>query len=102
MISVAVLNMNPVTASAIFMLIAAIATCIIIYTVMVYKKEKKQKNTLLKQIEEVLSLITLIIYFAISFTTMAWHLTWIIWIIFGLVMEIIKLIFMLKGDNNEE
>ena len=105
MISIPVLNMNPVVGSAIFILICGIATCILIYSRIMYKKEKteaeKKKDKHYKQIEDIVSLITVIIYLAISFITMAWHITWFIWLIYALVMEIVKLILSLRGNNNE-
>ena len=97
MITIPVFMMNPIVASSIFLLICGIATYVIVYTCMVYKTEKTKKeekeSKLIKQIDSILSIFTLIIYFALSFTTMAWHITWIIWIIYALVIEIIKLIF---------
>lgn len=104
MITVAALNMNPVISSGIFLLICGIGTSIIVYTCIVYKKEKKEKkeDKLLKKIDGVVSMIFLTIYLLVSFITMAWYITWIIWIIYALVIEIIKLILMLRGDNNEE
>lgn len=105
MISIPVLNMNPVVGSAIFLLICGVSTCILIYSRIMYKKEKlkeeKKENKLYKQIEEIIGLITLIIYMAISFITMAWHITWFIWLIYALVMEIVKLILSLRGENDE-
>mgnify|MGYP007005558589 CR=1 FL=1 len=43
--------------------------------------------------------ILLVIYFIVSFTTMAWHITWILFIINVLIEEIVKLIFSLKGGK---
>lgn len=106
MITIPVMRMNPIVSSSIFLIICGIATYIIIYTCMTYKTKKtkveEQESKLLKQIDGVVSTITLIIYLYISFTTMAWHITWILWIIDGLIMQIIKLIFMLGRKENEE
>lgn len=106
MISVPVLMINPVIAAAIFLLICGITTFFIIYTCIVYKEHKTEKEIkekkLIKQIEKVLSLVALIIYLFISFTTMAWHITWLIWVAYALIMEIIKLIISLRGDENEK
>ena len=70
-----------------------------------FKKEKteaeKKKDKRYKQIEDIAGLITVIIYLAISFITMAWHITWFIWLIYALLMEIVKLILSLRGDSNE-
>lgn len=106
MISVPVLTMNPVIAAAVMLIIFGIATFLIVYTCIIYKNKKTAKeeheSKIIKQIKMIISLITLIIYLTISFTTMAWHVTWILWIIAFLIGEIIKLIFMLKGDENEK
>ena len=106
MISIPVMNMNPIVASALFLLIWGIATSIIIYVCIKYKKIKTAKETeadkLRKQISGVVAIFVTIIYLIISFQTMAWHLTWIIWIIFGLFEEILKLIFMLRGYKDEK
>lgn len=97
---------SPILGFCIFLIIIAVATGIIVYNSIVNKKEKheltKEEKTI-KQINEIISIISVIIYFLVSFITMAWHITWIIFIINGLIEEIVKLIFMLKGgDKNEE
>ena len=105
MITVAALNMDPVIASGIFLLICGIATCIIVYTQIMFKKTPTEKEVkekkLFKQIEDIAAIITVIIYLLISFITGAWHITWIIWIIYALVIEIIKLVLSLRGDKDE-
>jgi len=101
-ISIPVLKINPIIGFAISFLIAGIGTCIIIYSSIVYKtKKKEEENPIVKKIDEIVSIITTIIYFIISFTTMMWHITWIIFLIYALIMEIIKLIFSLRGKENE-
>jgi transcriptional regulator with XRE-family HTH domain len=106
MISIPVLNFDPIVSSAIFLTICGIATYYIIYTCIVFKEKKTKqeirKNKLRKQIESILAIITTIIYLLISFATMAWNITWIIWIVFALLSEILKLIFMLRGIEDEE
>ena len=77
-----------------------------IYTCIVYKKEKKEEQQkeykLRKQIEDILSIFFVIIYLAVSFLTMAWHITWVLFLIYGLICEILKLIFMLKENKEIE
>lgn len=105
MISIPVMRINPILASAIFLIICGIATYLIIYSCIIYKNKKTEESSetkLLKQIQNIIGCFTLIIYLLISFITMAWHITWILWIVAGLIEEIVKLIFMLKGDKNEK
>ena len=105
MIAIPVMMINPVTASAFFLLICGAATFVIIYTCMTYKIDKEKpegKNTLIKRINKIIEIICVIVYLLVSFTTMAWHITWIIFIVCGLLEEIVKLIFDLKGETNEE
>ena len=105
MVSIPVLGFNPVLCSAIFLLICAAATGVLIYSCLVYKTAKKEltkEQKLIKQITDIVAVFFTVIYFLISFLTMAWHITWILWIICGLVNEIIKLIIMLRSGKNEE
>ncbi len=106
MITIPVINMNPIVSSAIFLLICGLATSIIIYVCIRYKKTKTPEETeldkLRNQISNVVAIIVTIIYLIISFKTMAWHLTWIIWVIFGLFEEILKLVFMLRSYKDEK
>lgn len=105
MITIPVMKMNPIVSSAIFILICGIATFIIIYTCMVYKSNIKQYepiNSVEKQIKGIFSIITTILYLLISINTNAWHITWILWVVYGLICQIIKLIFMLRGETNEK
>lgn len=103
MVSIPVLEMNPIIATAIFILICGVATCIIIYTSIAYKKEiekeKEKVPRLQKQINEIIAIIILIIYLLVSFTTGAWHITWLLWIVYGLIEEIVKLLFMLRSNE---
>lgn len=92
-----------------FFTIIAVATGIIIYSAIVYGKDKEQKseknkkrNENVKAITDIIGLIGVIIYFIVSFTTGAWHITWIIFLIIGVCNAIVRLIFGLKkcDDNN--
>lgn len=106
MITIPVSNMNPIISSAVFLLICGIATFIIVYACMSTKKEnikvKKEEPSILKQIKIIISTVMLIIYLLVSFLTMAWHVTWILWIVYSLIIEVVKLIFMLGSDKNEK
>lgn len=44
MVSIPVIKMNPIVSSAIFLLICGIATCLIVYTQIMYKKRKNRKR----------------------------------------------------------
>lgn len=106
MISFPVMMINPIVSAAVFLLICGVATYIIVYTCIVYKKKTEtkvdKKYTLRKQVESIIACFFAIAYLIISFTTGAWHITWILWVVMGLVFEIVKLIFMLRGDKDEE
>ena len=103
--SIAVFKVNPIIATSVFLIICGVATCMIVYTAIVYKKklspEEEKKQKLYKQVDSILSLVFLVLYFLISFLTFAWHITWIIFIIYALASEIAKLILSLRGDDNE-
>lgn len=96
-----------------FFAICGLSTCILIYNGMSTPKYQKEADTLVEDFKEwkstkdknnlirrsISSIIwTLIVisYFIISFTTMAWYITWIIFVIGGLFEEIITLIFKIK------
>ena len=53
---------------------------------------------------QIVASLFLIIYIIVSFLTGAWHITWILWIVFIFVELIVKLIFSMKGEkeNNEK
>ena len=97
----AILN-KPILGVCVFLIIIATATGLLIYNAILNKKEKKQKTReekLVSQINEIITIFILVIYFIVSFTTMAWHITWILFIINVLIEEIVKLIFSLKGGK---
>lgn len=96
---------KPILGFCIFLIIVAIATGLIVYNAIVNKKPKQElsrNDIIVKHINEVISIIIVIIYFIVSFTTMAWHITWVLFLVNGLIEEIVKLIFSIKGDDNNE
>ena len=65
-------------------------------------KEEEKEDKIVKQINDIIGGIGVVIYFIVSFATMAWHITWVIFIIIGMIGQIVKLIFMLKEDGENE
>ena len=96
---------QPIIGVSLFFTLIAVATGLLVYNGIYYKKESKEEQltkqgTLIKQVTSIVSIIGLIIYLIVSFTTYAWHITWIIFIIVGLINKIIELLFNLK-DNKD-
>lgn len=100
------IDVNEIVGVSGFLLICGIATSLIVYQGVVYSKKEKKllseepKQKELKIITETVATIFLVIYLLLSFTTMAWHITWIIWIIYAAVENIIKLLYELGGKKN--
>ena len=91
--------------SGVFMLICGVATAMLIYqgiALSTYKKEVKDKPKKDKKIHHITfmtAVIFCIIYLVVSFVTKAWHITWIIWLIFVVVREIIVIAYDMKGEK---
>lgn len=91
-----------------FFVIIAAATVMIVFAALsrpkpVENREKSREYKLYKQITGILAGGILVVYMLISFMTGMWHITWLVWVIYGIICEIIKLIFTLKGrEINEE
>ena len=66
------------------------------------KRKEKKQDKVIRQINEIIGGIGVAVYFIVSFLTMAWHITWVIFIIIGMLNGIVKLIFMLKEDDENE
>ena len=98
---------NPVVVGCIFLiLIGWGVTRIVKHYMSVPKfektKEEEKQDKIVKQINDIIGGIGVAIYFIVSFITMAWHITWVIFIIIGMVEQVVKLIFMLKEDDENE
>ena len=98
---------NPVVVGCIFLiLIGWGVTRIVKHYMSVPKfektKEEEKQDRIVKQINDIIGGIGVAIYFIVSFITMAWHITWVIFIIIGMVEQVVKLIFMLKEDDENE
>ena len=105
MLAIAYFHMNAVLSAGIFFIFIGLSTFVIVYTNITYKEPKKietRQTSLFKQIDQVLSIFTTAVYLLISFLTFAWNITWIIWIIYALVREMIKLYFMMLGSEINE
>lgn len=107
-ISFSVVLRSPIVGVCIFFVVNAVATGLLVYMEMMnpVKESKEPKKRVLskeeklyKQITSVLALFVLVIYLIVSIFTMAWSVTWILWIVYALLVEIIKLCFSLKGVN---
>ena len=87
----------------IFLLIVGIGVVNLIYKLSVLPEKssevkKKAKKKKVRKYDDVLAILTLIIYLAVSFATSAWHITWMLWIVYALVCEIFHIIL----DTDEE
>ena len=106
-VAIDVLCLNPVIMTAIFLGVIGITTARIIRHYMsIPKFEKTSKEIkeveIMKQINGIIGAACVILYFLISFTTMAWHITWIIFVINGLICQVVRLFFMLKEEKINE
>ena len=106
-IGTAVMMWNPVVVGCTFLIMIGFGvTRIVKHYMSIPKfektKEEKKQDKIVKQISDIIGGIGTAIYFIVSFSTMAWHITWVIFIIIGMAIEIVKLIFMLKGDEENE
>lgn len=106
-IATTVLTWNPVVVGCTFLILVGIGVTRIVRHYMavpkIKKTEKEEKqDKIVKQIDDIIGGIGVAIYFIVSFATMAWHITWVIFIIAGLIGQIVKLVYMLKEDDKDE
>lgn len=106
-VAIPVLKIDPVVVTAIFLCIIAWATARIVKHYMSIPKteeteEEQKENEIVKQVKGIVGALCVAIYFIVSFTTGAWHITWVIFIINGLIDQIINLLFMLKEEKKDE
>ena len=98
---------QPLVGVCLFFVIIALATGLIIYNVIANKPEKKvtknkKKNERLRYINDILNIMCLIIYFIVSFKTGAWYITWVIFLVMGLLDSAVKLIYNYKEKDVED
>lgn len=89
-----------------FVMIAA-ATGIIIYRTMLASKDKKDikeekepENPVLKAVKSCVWAVAVIVYFAISFLSGVWYISWLVFPITGAIVNIIEACFDLKDGEN--
>lgn len=101
---------EPIIGVSIFFTLIALGTGLLIYNGIYYSKEStdkpsKKQDSLVKQVTNIIDIIGVTIYLIVSFATMNWHITWIIFLIVGIIKEIVKLLFVVfkkeEGDTNE-
>ena len=110
-----VLHLNDGLVAATFLTLSAIATIILVFTLLTRRNNKEVEfnevkeefkmervNPVFKSIISVLALFMTIIYLVVSFTTGAWHITWFLWLIYAAGVQIVRLVFILKGKNVDE
>ena len=86
-----------------FLLIIGGATAYLIYNLVKLPGiEKPKDNEKYKRVDGIVSALFTLIYLVISFLTGAWHITWLIWIAFAAVVEIIHIILDLKENKKDE
>ena len=106
-IGTTVMMWNPVIIGCTFLIMVGFGvTRIVKHYMSIPKFEKTKKEAtpdrMVKQINDIIGAIGVSIYFIVSFVTMAWHITWVIFIIMGMIEQIVKLVFMLKEDEDDE
>lgn len=93
---------------ALFFVMIAIATMLVVFGATSKPKFDDQKkadtpeNKLFKRICSIMSGVTLVIYLVLSLLTGAWYITWVLWIVYAISCEIVKLVFSLKGIEIDE
>jgi len=103
----------PVIGFMIMILIDIIPTCMLVYVSNVYPKYNRQADTVVEDFKEwksetkkskalknsiisVLWTLTVLLYFAISFATWSWQVSWIIFLVAICAQTVIGLVFRLK------
>jgi hypothetical protein len=97
-------------------LIDIIPTCMLVYISSINPRNKRTGDTVVEEfkawnnntkhvtsvrnaISGVLWTATLLLYFAISFTTYAWYATWIVFLVAACLQTVIVLIYRIKENN---
>lgn len=64
-----------------------------------WQSQKDQKKSLRNNISAIIWPLILILYFVISFATMRWYITWVIFIAGAMIEAIVSIIFDLRKDK---
>ena len=105
---------NPIAGFFIFMLSSIIPTCMLVYHFTSRPKYQKYDNSMVEEfkkwsddskhsnsirgiISAILWLLIVIIYFVVSFATMAWWITWIIFLVGACIEMIFTLVLKIKN-----
>lgn len=88
----------------IFLLIAGVGVVNLIYKLSVLpdkasKIKKKEHKKQTHKYDDAVAIAFTIIYLLVSFITGAWHITWILWIVFALVCEILHIVLDKKDEE---
>ena len=105
--AVAFLWVDPIIATVLFLGVIGFTTARLVRHYMSVPKFEKTKEEIreveiIKQINGIVGAICAVVYFMVSFMTKAWHITWVIFIIDGLICQVVKLYFMLKEEKRDE
>ena len=52
-----------------------------------------------KEIDDILALLFTIVYLYVSFVTGGWYITWILWLVYSLVIKIVHLVLDAKEEK---
>lgn len=104
---------RPILGLGIMLALVAVATGLIIYISMTkpkyhktedtlveefkeWKSTKDNRNEVFKSIKSALWMVTVVVYFVVSFGTGGWHISWVIFLIGAAVEQIVRAMFQLK------
>ena len=63
------------------------------------KSSRKRENSIKGAVSTIVWMLVLILYFVISFTTMAWYITWVMFLIGGCAQAIVELVFSIRKEK---
>lgn len=108
-----ILLQDDIIGPVLLLVMVAIATALLIYNHMSVPKYRKQEDTMVEEFREwsdqnsrekqvfkavssALWSLTAVVYILVSFLTMAWHITWVIFLIAGAIEGVVKAVFDLR------